>query len=358
MMKIEELIKRLENTSYESEEEYRADGKRISSHFLMAFDSNYFAKSAEYEYKPYFIQGHLLEQLIFEEEYENILKNMYIVSDWSPNESQQKLISLYVGSHFPHNLKSREEQSNHMLELIADGGLWRGVKDVTKIKNRYDIEEFWEYVDNLFAESPKYILSLEQYTEIQSAAERIRNLDIIKRLRNKDESLFYMIHPMYAVNMDIKAAAITDEAFVFPGKAQFDLLIVDRTTKQVTIVDFKTTSNPAGKFPIDYMKYKYYFQSFWYQLVLEHIIGDDFPIKFEFIVISKTNPEESPIIYEDNYADYAVWRGKINILGLFQNLDELINKRNMTPEQIAASIDSPLALINNNHIKLSKVIKE
>lgn len=337
-MNITEIISRLKQTHYETEEEYRQDLTAISSHFLMSFSSNKIEKKDEFAYKPYFSQGHLLEDLIFSENYDNYLKEKYLIQDWTPNETQQKLIAHYVGSNFPHTLKSEEEIDNKILEIIKENKLWAAVKDITKIRNRYDIKEFWEYLNNIFSEVPKYILSTEQYQVIQSAADRVRELPIIKRIREGDDNLFYMIHPMYKVEVQWGE-------YIFDAKAQIDLLVVDKKNKEVKIFDFKTTSDTAGDFGIAYRKYKYYFQSLLYRYIIEEIIAKTniiYPVKFYFIVVSKTHEEETPLIIKDDAHVLS-----INYSKIFNNLGYLIFKKKISIKEIIQSPNSPIALLRD-----------
>jgi len=345
------IFERLKHFSYETEEEYRGDMDCVSSHFLMSFSGNKFEKNEGYAYRPYFTQGHLLEQLIFEEEHEKALQEEYKIVDFVPSETMQKLIAAYIGSEFSHNLKTREEQSNKLVLLIAENKLWNNIKKLDKIKDKFDIPEFWDYIDNLFDPRGKKVLSSEQYMVVQSAADRVRDMSIFMPFQGgaNVNNRQYLIHPMYKTDINLFDMN-------FKARAQLDMLIYDPVLNKIVIIDFKTTSNTAGQFGMDYKRYKYYIQSYWYVKVLENYIKQftaNVPrIEFSFAVVSKTHQNEKALLIQDVLAsqylpEYTKHGINFNKEKLFNNLNKVLRIKNRNIKNLIEGVDSPIAVMSH-----------
>ena len=99
-----------------------------------------------------------------------------------------------------------------------------------------------------------------------------------------------------------------------PVKCMFDKIIVDHIKKYITIIDFKTTSDPEIDFIRSVYKYKYYIQAELYRYILSNILDEDeyytdFTISpFTFIVGNRVNL--CPIAWEypldANHTDWMI----------------------------------------------------
>lgn len=84
-------------------------------------------------------------------------------------------------------------------------------------------------------------------------------------------------------------------------KAKLDRIIIDHTTKTITVPDLKTTSKPVVHFPKDYAYYHYYRQQEFYLHAVVSWLGakySDYKIEMPIVAVCTKSPEARVFIPE------------------------------------------------------------
>jgi len=242
------------------------------------FYKDYILKEREEKTDKHLIEGKLLHLLLLQPE--KLHEEFSIVPSKIPSDNVRKVLN---------DLKKRivgdlEDLGPEILEVLKEHNLYQSFKEDEKRLSKIQTPENAEYFKFLL-ESGKDIIDNDM---LAKAKERV---DIIKD--NKDVSSLlevsvtdFEIDPIEAWNEKYLECDLKD--YKFGLKGYVDRYVIDHESKEITIIDFKTTSKSLDKFAetVDY--YNYWMQAVIYiTLVIKNSIEDvsNYKITFNFVVI-------------------------------------------------------------------------
>lgn len=181
-----------------------------------------------------------------------------------------------------------EENTNALLTSINAHNYQSNWKLETKINKV--ITEGKEYWDDLLLSQGKNVLSAEQALKITSVANQILTHRFTAPYfeEDKDVTIFYQL-PIYFEIEGIQC------------KALLDMLIVDRTNKEIIPIDIKTIGDYTKNFDTQILKRRYDIQAAWYIEALFkwlefNALKEYDVVPFTFIVASTTKKCD-PLIF-------------------------------------------------------------
>tara|TARA_R100000353_G_scaffold5269_1_gene7463 strand:- start:2066 stop:3058 length:993 start_codon:yes stop_codon:yes gene_type:complete len=245
------------------------------------FYKDYILKEREEKTDKHLIEGKLLHLLILEPERLN--EDFSIVPTKVPSESLKKVLKL-ISNHSQEKELS-DVDDNVILDCLHEVYLYQSLKDTDKRVAKVRTTECEDYYSFMCNSSGKDIIDNDM---LLRAMDRVQ---IIKDNKQVMDLLFHQttdfeLDPIESYNEKYLECALKEYSFGLKGYV--DRYIIDHETKQVTIVDIKTTSKSLDKFAetVDY--YNYWMQAVIYiTLVIKNSEKDisDYKINFNFVVI-------------------------------------------------------------------------
>lgn len=181
---------------------------------------------------------------------------------------------------------------NFITNKIKELGLWNTIVDPKKLKGRYDVDVFWNYIIESINAKGKIIISQDTLDAAEHCANVLKTHPYTADLfvETDDIEILYQASLLYPFKKT-------------KGKARLDLIRVDHKNKIIYPYDIKTGSKLPSKFEESFYEFKYYLQVISYLLALQYMVEHDKDLKgykidnFRFIYISKKLPDV-PAIYE------------------------------------------------------------
>jgi hypothetical protein len=191
-----------------------------------------------------------------------------------------------------------------------------------KVKERFD-KEGKEYYKFLMSSKDKIVLSFEQYTKANAAAQILKT--------NRFTSKFLAEN----LGENIDRYYQKDSTFEYDGiqyKVKLDCIVVDHNTQTIHPIDIKTTSDSPYAFAKSMTRYRYDLQAVIYSHYIstafaqEHLIQNYTIAPFKFIVINVEYPN-NPLIWKMSTNDYISAKmgiaGEGGVRGLFDILADI-----------------------------------
>ena len=245
------------------------------------FYKDYILKEREEKTDKHLIEGKLLHLLILEPE--RLHEQFSIVPTKVPSESLKKVLKL-ISNHTEENELSNVDDTV-ILNCLHEVYLYQSLKDTDKRVAKVRTPECEDYYAFMCDTSGKDIIDNDM---LLRAMDRVQ---IIKDNKQVMDLLFHQttdfeLDPIETHNEKYLKCELNDYAFGLKG--YIDRYIIDHETKQITIVDIKTTSKSLDKFAetVDY--YNYWMQAVIYiTLVIKSSEKDisSYKINFNFVVI-------------------------------------------------------------------------
>ena len=242
------------------------------------FYKDYILKEREEKTDKHLIEGKLLHLLILEPE--KLHEKFSIVPNKVPSDNVRKVLN---------DLKKRavgdlEDLGPEILEVLKEHNLYQSFKEDEKRLSKIQTTENADYFQFLL-ESGKDIIDNDM---LLRAMDRVQ---IIKDNKQVMDLLFHQttdfeLDPIETYNEKYLECELKEHNFGLKGYV--DRYIIDHETKQITIVDIKTTSKSLDKFAETVDFYNYWMQAVIYiTLVIKSSEKDisDYKINFNFVVV-------------------------------------------------------------------------
>lgn len=206
------------------------------------------------------------------------------------------------------------------LKAYQDAGFKRD--SLEKVKERFNTEGK-DYYKFLMSSKDKMVLSFEQFTKANAAAEVLKNNQFTRRFlaETLEDGLerFYQHESRFTHN---------DITYV----VKLDVIVVDHNNRTIQPIDLKTTSESPYGFTKSMHKYRYDIQA----VIYSHYISTEFIkekgleeyqiLPFKFIVINVEYPN-NPLIWKMSNNDIMVAKmglaGESNVKGFWDLLEDL-----------------------------------
>ena len=242
------------------------------------FYIDYILKERELKTDKHLIEGKLLHLLLLQPE--KLHDEFSIVPSKIPSDNVRKVLNDLKR----HNNPNMSELDNEILKALEDHNLYQSFKDDAKRLGKIQTTENAEYFQFLL-ESGKDIIDNDM---LAKATERIEILKANKNIMSLMEHTVtdFEMDPVEVHNEKYLKCELLNYKFGLQG--YIDRYIIDHDSKEITIVDLKTTAKGLEKFAetVDY--YKYWMQAVIYSVLVIKNSEDkvqDYKINFKFAVI-------------------------------------------------------------------------
>lgn len=225
--------------------------------------------------------GSLVNDLTFQNK-EYFDKHYYVFDGEKPTETLGRLCDIILTNYVT---IPNEEQ---ILQIISHNNLWSSTKKIELLKEKFNNDNFWNYLKCMFETTNKVIVST---SELNSAKELSNILKTHKY--SKD---------IIDTNLDTHNEFFFEFKYLnFNFRGIIDKIIINHKTKKIRFVDLKTGADNASEFENSFIKWRYYFQGTIYTLAFEavcNILGlRGYTLEdFEFLYISKK--EKIPMLFK------------------------------------------------------------
>lgn len=203
---------------------------------------------------------------------------------------------------------SPEKLNEEILIACDENGYRTGNKPETRIKY---IATDIDYLAEIAKSHSHTVLSPEEFVTGNTVANSLRDHEYTKKNfeppAQQGVKVFYQ-WPVFA--------EITADGETYKVKGLLDMLAVNWNQKSILIKDLKTMNGNVLGFQYQAKKFGYHIQASLYHTIVSAIFGEDFKVKFGFIVESTTNTG-TPVEYSvsSDYLDMG-FRGKPASFGL------------------------------------------
>tara|TARA_Y100000592_G_scaffold67814_1_gene105414 strand:- start:11532 stop:12527 length:996 start_codon:yes stop_codon:yes gene_type:complete len=247
------------------------------------FYKDYILKEREEKTDKHLIEGKLLHLLLLQPE--KLHEEFSIVPNKIPSDNVRRVLNQVKQTAHLNVVPDLEDHEPEIITALQHQNLYQSIKDDSKRLAKILTDDNKEYFKFLLESKGKDIIDNDM---LAKAKERV---DIIKD--NKDVSSLlevsvtdFEIDPVEAWNEKYLECDLKD--YKFGLKGYVDRYVIDHESKEITIIDFKTTSKSLDKFAetVDY--YNYWMQAVIYiTLVIKNSIEDvsNYKITFNFVVI-------------------------------------------------------------------------
>lgn len=223
---------------------------------------------------------------------------------------------------------------NVILIIVKLNKLWSNIKDENTLIKKFDIDEFWDYMNTMYEIGDRQIVTTQDYNDA------IEAVSILKSHKFSKHILINNFENIYQYKFEI-------EYFGFKFRGILDLISIDHNKKEIYFTDLKTGKAPASEFEDSFIKWRYYFQEGIYRMAFNRIAYDlklsDYKLKpFQFLYISKT--EKIPFLFKVTekwskaaFTGFSI--GRYNYRGIDEIIDEIYwcwkNKEYVVPKYIS-----------------------
>ena len=247
------------------------------------FYKDYILKEREEKTDKHLIEGKLLHLLLLQPEM--LHEQFSIVPNKIPSDNVRRVLNQVKETAHLNVVPDLEDHEPEIITALKHQNLYQSIKDDSKRLAKILTDDNKEYFKFLLESKGKDIIDNDM---LQRAMDRVQ---IIKDNKQVMDLLFHQttdfeLDPIETHNEKYLKCELNDYAFGLKG--YIDRYIIDHETKQITIVDIKTTSKSLDKFAetVDY--YNYWMQAVIYiTLVIKSSEKDitDYKINFNFVVI-------------------------------------------------------------------------
>ena len=273
---IKNIIKEEEFYAKDFSFSYSSLNKLLFSPKLFYID--YILKERELKTDKHLIEGKLLHLMLLQPE--KLHEEFSIVPSKIPSDNVRKVLNDLK----QYNNPNMSELDDEILKALEYHNLYQSFKDDAKRLGKIQTSENAEYFQFLL-ESGKDIIDNDMLTK---ATERVEMLKANKSVMSLMEHAVtdFEMDPIEVYNEKYLTCDLLN--YKFGLKGYVDRYIIDHESKEITIVDLKTTSKGLEKFAetVDY--YKYWMQAVVYSILVIKNSEDkvqDYKINFKFAVI-------------------------------------------------------------------------
>jgi len=242
------------------------------------FYIDYILKERELKTDKHLIEGKLLHLMLLQPE--KLHEEFSIVPSKIPSDNVRKVLNDLKR----YNNPNMSELDNEILKALEDHNLYQSFKDDAKRLGKIQTTENAEYFQFLL-ESGKDIIDNDMLAKATERVEILRANKNVMSLMEHTVTDFEM-DPVEVHNEKYLKCELLNYKFGLQG--YIDRYIIDHDSKEITIVDLKTTAKGLEKFAetVDY--YKYWMQAVIYSVLVIKNSEDkvqDYKINFKFAVI-------------------------------------------------------------------------
>jgi len=263
------------------------------------FYKDYILKEREEKTDKHLIEGKLLHLLLLQPE--KLLEEFSIVPSKVPSDSLKRVLKVIAACNVS-ELSMVDDKI--ILDALQEVSLYQSLKDESKRIAKVRTTECEDYYAFMCNTSGKDIIDNDMLAKAKERVEIIKDNKDISSLLEVSVTDFE-IDPVEAWNEKYLECDLKDHRFGLKG--YIDRYVIDHESKEITIVDFKTTSKSLDKFAetVDY--YNYWMQAVIYiTLVVKNSLEDasDYKINFNFVVIDNY---DQVYIFETSDATKQKW---------------------------------------------------
>ena len=263
------------------------------------FYKDYILKEREEKTDKHLIEGKLLHLLLLQPE--KLLEEFSIVPSKVPSDSLKRVLKVIAACNVS-ELSMVDDKI--ILDALQEVSLYQSLKDESKRIAKVRTTECEDYYAFMCNTSGKDIIDNDMLAKAKERVEIIKDNKDISSLLEISVTDFE-IDPVEAWNEKYLECDLKDHRFGLKG--YIDRYVIDHESKEITIVDFKTTSKSLDKFAetVDY--YNYWMQAVIYiTLVVKNSLEDasDYKINFNFVVIDNY---DQVYIFETSDATKQKW---------------------------------------------------
>jgi hypothetical protein len=260
-----------------------------------------------------------------------------IVPNKIPSDNVRKILKTLSNRFYdPNAFIKLKDLDNEIIKVLEENNLYQSFKDDLKKLSKIQTKENEEYYKFLCENQKKDIIDNDMLIK---ATERVKQIKSNKNVMSllEDNVTDFELDPLEAYNEKYLECELND--YVFGLKGYIDRYIIDHESKEITIIDFKTTSKGLDKFAetVDY--YNYWIQAVIYiTLVIKSSKKDitSYKINFNFVVV-------------DNYDQVYVFDVSNNTLqNWYQGFTKTLEEANY--HYIKRDYSLPYEFANNNII--------
>lgn len=255
--------------------------------------------------------GSLVDNLLFETK-EFIKKKYYIFDGVKPTGTLGNLCDIIIKNY--KNIPNEEQ----VLQIISHNKLWNNIKDVEKLKLKFNGSDFWSYLKCMFEAVDKVIITTKEMSDTNELRTILETHKYSRDIVFSDLSSYNQFYFEF-------------KYLNFNFRGIIDKILVNHETKKVRLIDLKTGTDSAMEFENSFVKWRYYLQGTIYTLAFDAIcvklglIGYTLE-DFEFLYISKK--EKIPMLFKmsKNWIDAGIKGfniGKYRYKGLNEICEEI-----------------------------------
>tara|TARA_R100001463_G_scaffold49318_4_gene99045 strand:+ start:2320 stop:3315 length:996 start_codon:yes stop_codon:yes gene_type:complete len=299
------------------------------------FYKDYILKEREIKTDKHLIEGKLLHLMLLQPE--KLHKEFSIVPNKIPSDNIRKVLKA-INSKFydPNNFIKLKDLDNEIIQSLKENNLYQSFKDDSKKLSKIQTEENEEYYKFLCQDQKKDIIDNDI---LAKAVERVKQIKSNKNVMSllEDNVTDFELDPLESYNEKYLECELND--YVFGLKGYIDRYTIDHESKEITVIDFKTTSKGLDKFAETVDFYNYWIQAVIYiTLVIKSSKKDitNYKINFNFVVV-------------DNYNQVYVFDvSKETLNTWFNGLEQILKEANY--HYIKRDYSLPYEFANNNVI--------
>lgn len=299
------------------------------------FYKDYILKERELKTDKHLIEGKLLHLMLLQPD--KLHDEFSIVPNKIPSDNVRKVLKTLSNRFYdPNAFIKLKDLDNEIIKALEENNLYQSFKDDLKKLSKIQTEENEEYYKFLCENQKKDIIDNDMLVK---ATERVKQIKSNKNVMSllEDKVTDFELDPLESYNEKYLECELND--YVFGLKGYVDRYIIDHESKEITIIDFKTTSKGLDKFAetVDY--YNYWMQAVIYiTLVIKSSKKDitNYKINFNFVVV-------------DNYDQVYVFDVSNNTLqNWYQGFTKILEEANY--HYIKRDYSLPYEFANNNVI--------
>lgn len=299
------------------------------------FYKDYILKERELKTDKHLIEGKLLHLVLLQPD--KLHDEFSIVPNKIPSDNVRKVLKTLSNRFYdPNAFIKLKDLDNEIIQALEENNLYQSFKDDSKKLSKIKTEENEEYYKFLCENQKKDIIDNDMLVK---ATERVKQIKSNKNVMSllEDKVTDFELDPLEMYNEKYLECELND--YVFGLKGYVDRYIIDHESKEITIIDFKTTSKGLDKFAetVDY--YNYWMQAVIYiTLVIKSSKKDitNYKINFNFVVV-------------DNYDQVYVFDVSNNTLqNWYQGFTKILEEANY--HYIKRDYSLPYEFANNNVI--------
>tara|TARA_R100000322_G_scaffold122381_1_gene79593 strand:+ start:3036 stop:4031 length:996 start_codon:yes stop_codon:yes gene_type:complete len=299
------------------------------------FYKDYILKERELKTDKHLIEGKLLHLVLLQPD--KLHDEFSIVPNKIPSDNVRKVLKTLSNRFYdPNAFIKLKDLDNEIIKVLEENNLYQSFKDDLKKLSKIQTKENEEYYKFLCENQKKDIIDNDMLVK---ATERVKQIKSNKNVMSllEDKVTDFELDPLESYNEKYLECELND--YVFGLKGYIDRYIIDHESKEITIIDFKTTSKGLDKFAetVDY--YNYWMQAVIYiTLVIKSSKKDitNYKINFNFVVV-------------DNYDQVYVFDVSNNTLqNWYQGFTKILEEANY--HYIKRDYSLPYEFANNNVI--------